>query len=382
MRKLNHKKQTVLAWLLLLILSFAIYGTASRSGKAEPDAGLDMQEAVDTLPSPAAECETVVQEADQEKQETDSQLQVHFIDVGQGDSTLIVCDGHAMLIDAGDNSKGAAVQLYLYKKGIARLDYVIGTHPDADHIGGLDVILTKFPCDTIMLPDCSSDTSAYQDVIDCMDYWGYLKTIPQVGKSFALGDSAFTIVSPGQSYEEVNDNSICIRLTHGKNSFLFMGDAQETAETVLLNNNGIDIKADVLKAAHHGSSSSTSENFLQAVSPRYAVISCGTENDYGHPHTEILERLKAAGVKVFRTDEQGSIVATSDGTKITFNCEPSKSLQADIAYQYILNTNSWKFHNPDCESVSDMKEKNKLGCDLTRDEIISLGYKPCGNCHP
>ena len=257
----------------------------------------------------------------------DSTLEVHYIDVGQGDATLITCDGHAMLIDAGNNDKGTAVQSYLMHQNVTALDYVIATHPDADHIGGLDVVITKFDCGTIFMTDDKKDTATYRDVIDAMDYRGYTKTTPVVGNTYTLGDASFTIVGPTKLGVDSNGNSIAILLQHGNNRFYFEGDAEEQEEADILST-GIDISADVYKTGHHGSKTSTSDALLAAVHPQYAVISAGAGNKYGHPNAETLNKLRAGGVSVFRTDEQGTIVATSDGSAVTWNCSPSESWQA------------------------------------------------------
>lgn len=251
-------------------------------------------------------------------------LEVHFLDVGQGDSTLVLCDGEAMLIDAGDNNKGTLVQSYLQAQGISSLRYMIGTHPDSDHIGGMDVILYKFNCDTVIMPEVSKDTSTYRDVTDAMKSKGYSNTVPIVGDTYTLGDASFTILAPSRSYADSNNNSVSILLTYGDTRFLFTGDAQEEAEKDMLNS-GISLQADVYKAGHHGSSTSSSEDFLAAVNPAYTVISCAEDNDYGHPHAEPLNSFRSMGIQVFRTDEQGSIIATSDGETITFSCSPSDS---------------------------------------------------------
>lgn len=256
------------------------------------------------------------------------QMQVHFIDVGQGDATLIACDGHYMLIDAGNNDKGTTVQSYLMSQGVEKLDYVIGTHPDADHIGGLDVVIYKFDCDTIIMPDVANDTRTYDDVVQSMKSKGYQTTYPVVGETYTLGGATFTIVAPNADYgNDMNDWSVGVLVQNGNNRFLFTGDAEEKAEEDILNN-GIDISADVYAAAHHGSKTATSQAFLDKVSPTYVVISAGEGNKYGHPHAEVLNRLRAAGISVFRTDEQGTIVATSDGNDITWNCSPSESWKA------------------------------------------------------
>ena len=257
-----------------------------------------------------------------------SGLEIHYLDVGQGDSTLILCDGHAMLIDAGDNDRGTAVQSYLESQGVTTLDYVIGTHPDADHIGGLDVVLYKFDCRTVIMPDFEKDTRTYDDVVQTMKQKRYKNTLPEVGTVYELGSAVFTIVAPNGEYgDSANDYSVGILLQHGENRFLFTGDAEEAAETDMLEN-GIDLKVDVFKAAHHGSWTANTEEFLQAVDSDYAVISCGQDNSYGHPHAEVMNRLRAMGISVFRTDEQGTIVAYSDGTQITFNMSPDESWKA------------------------------------------------------
>lgn len=256
------------------------------------------------------------------------QMQVHFIDVGQGDATLIACDGHYMLIDAGNNDKGTTVQSYLMSQGVEKLDYVIGTHPDADHIGGLDVVIYKFDCDTIIMPDVANDTRTYDDVVQAMKSKGYQTTYPVVGETYTLGGATFIIVAPNADYgNDMNEWSVGVLVQNGNNRFLFTGDAEEKAEEDILNN-GIDISADVYAAAHHGSKTATSQAFLDKVSPTYVVISAGEGNKYGHPHAEVLNRLRAAGISVFRTDEQGTIVATSDGNDITWNCSPSESWKA------------------------------------------------------
>lgn len=257
-----------------------------------------------------------------------SGLEIHYLDVGQGDSTLILCDGHAMLIDAGDNDRGTAVQSYLESQGVTTLDYVIGTHPDADHIGGLDVVLYKFDCQMVMMPDFEKDTRTYDDVVQTMKQKRYKNTLPEVGTVYELGSAVFTIVAPNGEYgDNANDYSVGILLQHGKNRFLFTGDAEEASEADMLEN-GIDLEADVFKASHHGSRTANTEEFLQTVDPDYVVISCGQDNSYGHPHAEVMNRLRAMGISVFRTDEQGTIVAYSDGTEITFNMSPDESWKA------------------------------------------------------
>ncbi len=264
----------------------------------------------------------------QEQETLSDELEVHFIDVGQGDATLIKCGEHAMLIDAGDNTKGTTVQFYLKNHGVTKLDYVIGTHLDADHIGGLDVVITKFDCDVVMYPEYEKDTKSYSDLTDAMKARNYHNILPAVGSEYTLGDASFTILAPSsQFYERENNYSIAIRLVYGNTVFLFLGDAEAESEEEMLSS-GRELQADVLKAGHHGSSSSLLEEFIRKVAPDYTVISCGEGNDYGHPHEAVLNILRREGIQVFRTDEQGSIIAESDGKEITWSCEPSESWKA------------------------------------------------------
>lgn len=324
-------------------------------------------------------------------------LEVHYIDVGQGDATLIKCGSHAMLIDGGNNNKGTTVQLYLKKQGVESLDYVIGTHPDADYIGGLDVIVYKYNCETVIMPDYEKDTKTYQELVDVIHDKNMKITYPVVGEQYALGEAKFTIIAPNSnSYGgNANDYSVAILLEYGKNRFLFTGDAEEASEAEMLTN-GIDISADVYKVAHHGSRSASTQEFLNAVHPKYAVISCGEGNSYGHPHAEVLNRLRSMGVEVFRTDEQGSIIASSDGENITWNCSATDSWQSgeqtesdrenadNVTEQttYVLNTNTKKFHRETCGSVSQIKEENFQKVQTSREELEQSGYSPCKNCNP
>lgn len=256
----------------------------------------------------------------------EGEMEVHFLDIGQGDSSLVMCGEHAMLIDAGDNDKGTAVQLYLKKRGIQKLDYLVLTHPDADHIGGADVVLTKFPVETVFQSAFEKDTKSYRDVEDALAYRSIKAQVPQPGDSYQLGDAYFTFVSPNADYEDANNSSLALLLQYGETKFLFTGDCEEEAEYDILNC-GINIQADVYQTGHHGSRTASSQSFMDAVNPTYAVISCGEGNDYGHPHAEVLNRFRTMGIQVFRTDEQGSIIAYSDGQSITWNCAPSETWQ-------------------------------------------------------
>ena len=352
--------------------------------------------------------ETTVEETTVEEttvEETVGNLEVHFIDVGQGDATLIRQGEHAMLIDAGDNSKGTAVQAYLQSQNITKLDYVIGTHPDSDHIGGLDVILYKFDWDRVMMPNLEKDTKTYEEVIQVIQGKNQKVTHPTAGEVYALGEAEFTIVCPqGSDYGDNSNNySIGLRLKFGENHFLFTGDAEEESEQEMLAS-GMALSADVFKAAHHGSDTANTEEFLKAVNPQAVVISCGEGNSYGHPRATVMNELRQMGVDIYRTDEQGTIVAYSDGKKITWNCSGSESWKAgeptgsSITQEepqqqeapgpekeeatYVLNINTGKFHKISCSSVEQMSEENREYTNKSREEIIEEGYEPCKRCNP
>lgn len=249
------------------------------------------------------------------------ELTVDYLDVGQGDCALIRMGEHAMLFDCGTDDKGTYIQYYLQKEGIEKLDYVIGSHPDSDHIGGMDVVISKFDCEQIFLSDYEKNTDSVRDVKAALKYRGYRAYCPKPGEVYSLGDANFTVLAPIWDYEEdSNNNSIAIRLVYGENSFLFTGDAEEEEETDMVAN-GLTLQSDVYQVGHHGSSNATSWRFLMAVRPEIAVISCGVENDYGHPHKEVLERLAIMGTKVLRTDEQGVVRITSDGKTLNWGTE-------------------------------------------------------------
>ena len=232
-----------------------------------------------------------------------------------------------MLIDAGENDKGTAVQLYLKKQGVDQLDYLVLTHTDSDHIGGADVIISKFDIGQIFLSDFKKDNKTYRDLRNSMKYKNMTFSTPEVGAEYELGDAVITFLAPNDTYEDPNNSSIALIVDYGDNSFLFSGDCEEEAEKDMLEN-GWNLDVDVYQVGHHGSKSSSSEEFLDAMSPAYAVISCAEGNSYGHPHARTLNNLRARYIKVFRTDEQGSIVAYSDGETLTWNCSPSESWQS------------------------------------------------------
>ncbi|MBO5292386.1 MAG: MBL fold metallo-hydrolase [Lachnospiraceae bacterium] len=329
-----------------------------------------------------------------EETNRDSVMEVHFIDVGQGDATLVKCGSEALLIDAGDDTKGTLVQNYLRKQGVEKLDYLILTHPDSDHIGGAPVIVTKFDIEQVLVSNYEKDNSTYRKLMQALDDKGLTAQTPEAGNTYELGGAMFTILGPVREYDNPNDASVALLLRNGKNRFLFTGDAEEAAECDMLDN-GIPVRADVYQAGHHGSRTSSSEAFLDAATPSYAVISCAEGNSYGHPHAQTMNALRSRGIQVFRTDEQGTIIAEADGERITWNCAPSDTWQAGeptgsakaeteaVQRQnepsYVLNVKTKKFHRPDC---SDLPTANRQDTTAFREEVIAQGYEPCKRCEP
>lgn len=325
---------------------------------------------------------------------TDAGLEVQFLDIGQGDSILVRSKGQTMLVDAGNNEYGEGLVTYLKDQGVTKIDYLIGTHPDADHIGGLDVVINKLDIGKVYMPKKQNNTKTFEEVLTAISKKGLKVTSPKAGASFHVGEATVTILGPIKSYEDNNNNSIVLKVTHGSNSFLLMGDAELESEEDLVDA-GEDLSATVLKAGHHGSHSSTSQSLLKAVNPTYAVISCGVDNKYGHPHKETMTYLNRASVKIYRTDQQKTITMQSDGSKLTIttggesiqssktntgsNGSSSKGSSTASTAAYIGNKNTKKFHRPGCSSLPAEKNQVKF---TKRKEAVNAGYDACGQCNP
>lgn len=329
-----------------------------------------------------------------------SSFEIHFIDVGQADAALVLCDGKSMLIDGGNVADSSLIYTYLKKHNITHLDYVIGTHAHEDHIGGLAGALNYATVGVAYCPTTSYSTDAFSNFVKALNNRGVTITVPTTGTSFNLGSAVCKILAVNTDRSDPNNTSIVLRIEYGSTSFLFAADAERDVEQAILNSN-VEIGSTVLKVGHHGSDTSTSYVWLREIMPQYAVISVGKGNSYGHPTEEVLSRLRDAEVKTYRTDMQGDIICISDGTTVTFTVD--KNEDADVfegigenstqnptdpddndqqGTHYVLNTNTKKFHHPDCSSAKRISEKNKQDFYGTRDELIAMGYDPCGNCDP
>ena len=251
-------------------------------------------------------------------QETLEPLYVHFVDVGQADCILLQCGDTDILIDGGNHDTGAEAVGYLAQHGVDDLELVVNTHPHGDHIGGLPTVLSVFDAEKIWCSTAEFDTNTYSQFCDQADRQGVEVEVPAVNETYTAGDLTLTVIGPlGSGYEDLNDTSLVIMAQYGEKKFLFAGDMEALAERELVEA-GTDLKADLLKVGHHGSYSSTCYRFLREVDPDYAVIMCGRDNAYGHPHEGPLSRLLQSGAGVWRVDKQGDIVAVCDGQTIAF----------------------------------------------------------------
>ena len=247
----------------------------------------------DVIPNPAASASTV--------DSVNAPFEMHFIDVGQALSVLIECDGQFMLYDGGNVDDGSLVVSYLQNQGVEGLEYVFCSHAHEDHVGGLAAALAYFPANHVYAPVTEASTKCFQDFVKYTQQQGLQVEVPAVGTTWQLGGATITQLGPVAQYSDTNDTSIVLRIDYGATSFLLTGDMEADAERDLVNS-GANLKVDVLQVGHHGSSTSTSYVFLNAVLPEMGIISCGVNNKYGHPHEETLSILRDAGVDVYRTD--------------------------------------------------------------------------------
>lgn len=242
-------------------------------------------------------------------------LKIYFIDVGQADCILISNNGQYALIDAGNNGDGKKLVTYFKNLGVQNFQYVIGTHAHEDHIGGMDDIIYNFSISHFFMPDVITTTRTFENVLDALETKGVAFETPSINDTFVMGDIRFTVLWIGRDKSDLNDTSIVVKAIYKNTSYLFMGDATSKIEKNILDK---DLSSDVLKVGHHGSQYSSSAQFLKKVNPKYAIIQVGRNNDYGHPKQVVLDKLNKMGVTTFRTDEKGTIIASSDGKNIGF----------------------------------------------------------------
>ena len=318
-------------------------------------------------------------------------LTVHYIDVGQADCILIECGGAYMLIDGGNRDDGQKVISYLQSCGVEELEAVVCTHAHEDHVGGLPAVLAVYPTAQVYAPTKTYSSKIFDDFLYYVDQQRLEVTIPTPGTRFALygdeqlGGAEVTFLGPVKSYAETNDTSIVTRVEFYNHTFLFTGDMEVTAENDMLDywGDAQEWDVDVLKVGHHGSSTSSGYRFIYETDPEYAIVSCGKDNSYGHPHREIVKLFKDAEIPMLRTDELGTILAVSDGNEIAITWEnqhaaPDGVEKADNPQEiYIGNKNSKTLHTPNCDSLP--KESNRIYFDSYAD-AMKEGFSPCRSC--
>lgn len=316
-------------------------------------------------------------------QAASDKLKVHYIDVGQSDCVLIRQKNKNMLVDAGDVGDGEKIVNYLKSQGVKKLDYIIATHPHADHIGGMADVIENFSVGKIIMSRKSHTTKTYVDLLKKIQAKGMKITEAKPGAAYKLGQASFTLLAPN-SYQygsNINNYSVAFRLVYGKNSFMFVGDCEENAIADIMGN-GMKIKSDVLMCGHHGSANSTTSAWVKKVRPSYAVISVGAGNSYGHPAEAVLQILSEQKVKCFRTDKKGTVIAVSNGKKITFNTKPvaekitsqeNPASSGEKEYVYVTGSGK-KYHRQGCRYLTKSSVKKKLS------EVKKAGYSACKVC--
>lgn len=341
------------------------------------------------------------------------EMAVHFLDVGQGLSILVQSGGQNLIYDGGDKETSSFVVSYLKSQGVETIDYLISSHYDSDHLSGLIGCLNAFEVENVISSDYEHDSKTYESFVSAAAKKGLSLQHPAAGTEIAFGTGTFTILAPVSiDSDDSNNNSVAIRLTNGRNSFIFTGDAEHASEAAMCGS-GLDLSCDVLVPGHHGSATATSWEFLQASVPEYAVISCGSDNQYGHPDKDTMDKLKDMEIQVYRTDRQGTVVAVSDGTAISWNqppCNdytsgdssdigtqpgmpgdvpgsdeaaapaPSETSEAEpevrTEEQVWVSATGKKYHNkPDCGNMNPDKARQ-----MSRSEAETAGLGPCSKC--
>jgi competence protein ComEC len=338
---------------------------------------------------------------------TTNNLTIHFLDVGQGDSELIQFNGKNVLIDGGEQDMGPRVESYLRDHEVSSLDLLVATHPHDDHIGGLLTILNDIRINQVLDSGQVHTTSTFEDFLNLIDQKNIPYTAAERGQTIDLDPRLkIEVLSPPATHfsDDLNQNSVVLKITYNKVSFLLMGDAGIEAENSLLSS-GYNLQSTVLKVGHHGSSSSCSPTFLNEIRPEIAVIEVGVNNDYGHPTEKTLGALQSAGSRVYRTDLDGNIVVTTDGQSYSVSTEklswdtattvpkstapsfigssvgPPASTSALSQQQFVGSSKSDKYHYPSCSAAKKIKPANLVTFSSSED-ARAHGYVPCGICHP
>lgn len=418
-RKISSKHRILIPLLLVLALMCSACGTVEEeSASSANEKATSVSESTEVTESPTPKptaTPTIISEPTQvptpEPTPASGDMAVHFLDVGQGLAIYAQSGGQNLIYDGGDRDTSQFVVSYLQQQNVDTIDYLISSHYDADHLNGLIGCLNAFTVENVICADYVHDSQTYQSFINTANQKGLTLQHPAVGTEFTFGTGKFTVLAPSSiDSGDSNDNSVAIKLENGRNSFIFTGDAESSSESAMCSS-GINLDCDVLSLGHHGSASSTSWEFLQNTVPEFAVISCGTGNQYGHPHAETMEKLQDMGILVFRSDKQGTVIALSDGENISWNQAPcndytpgedndtppqpssgtsSNSSQvvstpestpapqtSDVGEMVWITRTGSKYHNkPDCgNSNPDTSQQ------ISRSDAEARGYDACKKCY-
>ena len=300
MRKIRKQKTNNIYQILLftLIFIFFIFGEETQNKENNYKAESEIKETFNNV--------------NDNNDKLENNINIHYIDVGQGDSIFIeLPNNNTMLIDAGESSQKEIVKNYITNLGYSKIDYLIGTHPHTDHIGGLAYIINNFIIDKIYMPNALSTSKTYENLLNTIASKNLkVKTAKAGVKILDEEDLKINIIAPNsKSYEDLNNYSAVIKIVYKNRSFLFMGDAEIESENEIK----VDVSADVIKIGHHGSNSSTGKNFINKVKAKYAIISVGSDNKYSHPYQTVIDRLTNNKIEIYRTDLNGNILVKSDG---------------------------------------------------------------------
>ena len=378
-----HKIISLMLLLTLLCSITACSSTESETSSTQPD---------------TAEQEAAVEEQEDIVEEPQYDMTVHFLDVGQGLSILAQSDDQTLIYDGGDSDKSSFVVAYLKEQDVTDIDYLISSHYDSDHVNGLIGCLNAFDVENIICSDYVHDSDTYQSFINTAQSKGLELQHPAVGTAFAFGTGSFEILAPSEiDQNDSNNNSVVIKLTNGNNSFIFTGDAESSSEFAMCAS-GINLDCDVLVPGHHGSATATSWEFLENTVPEYAVISCGADNQYGHPDKDTMDKLQSMDIQVFRTDKQGTITVTSDGTDLTWSTDPCNDYTpGDVndtgtqpqeqAQEQTQNTQSQQVTQPEQTAPSTSQTVEEVPGSTEQVWVSATGSKyhnkpDCGNMNP
>ncbi len=320
----------------------------------------------------------------------DGGMTVRFLNVSQGDCTLIESGDEFMLVDSGEYDYIESVINTMKLCGVEKLTYIVATHPHSDHVGGMRKVVNTFDTGSFITTELDSDAYYWTELLELLDDKEISRIDAEAGKTYKLGDAEFTILAPlGSGYKEENNYSVTIMIRCGNAKFLLTGDAERESEYEMLSAREA-LEADVYKCGHHGASHSSTAAFLREVNPVYAVVSCAKHNSYGHPSQETLDRLSLLGTKVYRTDILGNIIAVTDGKTITISGEAKADSSTytvgekntvPSALDLVGNVKSKRFHDPICSSAKEINEKNRISF-TSRQEALDQGYTPCLQCQP